>query len=150
MTRALAAMGLVAALVAGGGCTGAAVAGDAPATVTQGPPATPGDPVRGEQIYARCLGCHSLEYDRTGPRHCGIVGRRAGTVPGFAYSDALVASGITWSARSLEWFLADPLAAVPGTKMTFAGVPDAAERRDLVAWLVTASADPTRCGPTAP
>jgi cytochrome c len=55
-------------------------------------------------------------------------------------------SGITWSAASLDRFLADPLGVVPGTKMTFAGVTDPGERADLVAWLVVATADPARCG----
>jgi len=45
-----------------------------------------GDPQRGKEIYARCLACHALAYDRVGPRHCGLLGRRAGSVPGFAYS----------------------------------------------------------------
>lgn len=118
------------------------------AAALAGPPAggaTTGDPVRGEQIYARCLACHSLEMDRTGPRHCGLLGRKAGAVPGFDYSEAMKASGITWTEASLDRFLADPLGVIPGTKMTFAGVPDAAERADLIAWLSSVSADPKRC-----
>ncbi|MEO7159148.1 MAG: cytochrome c family protein, partial [Polaromonas sp.] len=47
------------------------------------------DSVRGEQLYARCIACHALAYDRVGPRHCGLLGRRAGSVPGFAYSPAM-------------------------------------------------------------
>lgn len=105
-----------------------------------------GDPARGEQVYAMCIGCHSLEVDRTGPRHCGLVGRHAASVPGFEYSDALVASGLVWDVSTLDRFLADPMATVPGTKMTFAGVKDDAERRDLIAWLAVAGADPARCG----
>ncbi len=109
------------------------------------PDAAASDAARGEQVYARCLGCHSLEADRTGPRHCGLSGRRAGTVPGFDYSPAMVASGITWNEGTLDRFLADPVGVVPGTRMTFAGVADATERRDLVAWLLAASVDPARC-----
>lgn len=119
------------------------VAEPAPAPVLATAPA--GDPARGEQIYARCIGCHSLDWDRTGPRHCGLLGRRAGTVPGFAYSPAMSGSGITWDAANLDRFLANPTEVVPGTRMTFAGVPDAAERRDLVAWLIVASTDPALC-----
>lgn len=53
-----------------------------------------GDAVRGEQVYTRCFACHALEHDRTGPRHCGLFGRKAGSVPGFDYSDAMKKSGI--------------------------------------------------------
>lgn len=94
-----------------------------------------GDARRGKEIYARCEGCHALAYDRVGPRHCGLLGRRAGSVPGFDYSPALKQSGITWSARTLERFLADPTGAVPGTSMTYAGIADAKDRADLIAYL---------------
>jgi cytochrome c len=94
-----------------------------------------GDATRGEQLYARCLACHALEYDRVGPRHCGLLGRRAGSVPGFDYSAAMKQSGIVWTARTLERFLAAPLEMVPGTTMTYAGVADPKERADLIAYL---------------
>jgi cytochrome c len=97
--------------------------------------ATAGDAKRGEPIYARCAACHALEYDRTGPRHCGLLGRTAGTVQGFAYSSALKRSGIVWSAATLDRFLADPMRAVPGTSMGYDGVKDARERSDLIAYL---------------
>ena len=65
--------------------------------VGTGPAWTAGDAQRGQQAYeARCGGCHSVEADRVGPRHAGIVGRRAGSVAGFDYSDALRQSGITF------------------------------------------------------
>src|SRR5665647_3619765 len=89
----------------------------------------------GETVYARCLGCHALAYDRTGPRHCALFGRRAGSVPGFAYSEAMKRSGIVWNAKTLDRFLANPPKAVPGTSMTYAGVPDGAERAALIAYL---------------
>ncbi len=101
-----------------------------------------GDPARGRAIYERCAGCHALAYDRTGPRHCGLLGRRAGSVPGFPYSEAMRRSGITWTASTLDRFLADPMAAVPGTAMGYAGVKDAAERADLIAFLAAADAGP--------
>ena len=94
-----------------------------------------GDPKAGEAVYSRCLACHALEYHRTGPKHCGLFGRRAGTAKGFEYSDAMKSSRITWNARTLDRFLADPLKAVPGTTMTYAGVPDAKDRADLIAYL---------------
>jgi cytochrome c len=94
-----------------------------------------GDAKRGEQLYARCAACHAMAYDRVGPRHCGLLGRRAGSLQGFDYSKAMKQSGIVWSARTLDRFLADPMAAVPGTTMTYAGISDPGERADLVAYL---------------
>jgi cytochrome c len=96
------------------------------------------DAEKGKEIYGRCLACHALEYDRVGPRHCGLFGRRAGSVPGFAYSEAMKRSKIVWNEKTLDRFLANPPKAVPGTAMTYAGVPDAKERADLIAYLKTA------------
>lgn len=93
------------------------------------------DATRGEQIYARCLACHALASDRVGPRHCGLLGRRAGSVPGFRYSEAMQGAGIVWSEKSLDRFLANPMRVVPGTFMTYDGVPLAADRADLIAYL---------------
>jgi len=104
------------------------------------------DAARGEKIYARCLACHALAYDRVGPRHCGLLGRRAGAVPGFDYSPSMKASGIVWNAKTLDRFLADPLRMVPGTTMTYAGIPDARERADLVAYLARAGKSARECG----
>jgi cytochrome c len=103
-----------------------------------------GDAKAGEALYERCAGCHSIEQDRAGPRHCGLFGRRAGGVPGFEYSEAMKRSGLVWSAESLDRFLANPDAMVPGTPMSIARVASAAERADLVAYL-RAAADPKRC-----
>jgi len=91
--------------------------------------------VRGEQIWSRCQACHALQYDRTGPRHCGLFGRRAGSVPGFDYSPAMKRSGIVWNTATLDRFIADPLGTVPGTTMGYAGVADPQERADLIAFL---------------
>jgi cytochrome c len=104
----------------------------ASAAIAQG---AAGDAKRGEEIYSRCLACHALSYDRTGPRHCGLFGRRAGSVPGFVYSDAMKRSNITWNAKTLDRFVGDPLKTVPGTAMGYAGVKDARERADLTAYL---------------
>ncbi|MBX3674404.1 MAG: c-type cytochrome [Burkholderiales bacterium] len=94
-----------------------------------------GNAVRGEALYERCFACHSLETDRAGPRHCGLLGRRAGSVPGFDYSPAMRAAGIVWSAETLDRFLAAPTAVVPGTSMGYAGIASAQERADLIAYL---------------
>lgn len=93
------------------------------------------DAVRGEQVYARCLACHALATDRVGPRHCGLLGRRAGTVPGFGYSPAMKKSKLIWDEKTLDRFLTKPLKVVPGTAMTYDGVPDAKDRADLIAYL---------------
>lgn len=108
------------------------------------PPASAASIQAGEAVYARCLGCHALAYDRTGPRHCGLFGRRAGSVPGFAYSPAMKASDIVWTARTLDRFLFKPMAAVPGTSMGYAGIADPRERADLIAWLKHAN-DSSQC-----
>ena len=100
-----------------------------------GAAAAAGDAKRGEQLYARCAACHALAYDRVGPRHCGLMGRPAGSIAGFDYSAAMKNSGIVWTAKTLDRFLAAPMQRVPGTTMTYAGVPDAKERADLVAYL---------------
>lgn len=97
-----------------------------------------GDPKAGEAIYPRCAACHALAYDRVGPRHCGLIGRPAGSVAGFEYSPAMKRSKLTWTRESLERFLADPIGTVPGTTMTYAGVPSAKERADLIAFLANA------------
>ena len=97
------------------------------------------DAARGEQLYARCAACHALQYDRVGPRHCGLLGRRAGSVPGFDYSPAMKRSKLVWTKENLSRFLADPVSVVPGTTMTYAGVDDAKKRADLIAYLGTAN-----------
>lgn len=115
----------------------------APASMAAGP--APGNPARGEALYGRCQACHALAYNRTGPMHCGLFGRRAGGVPGFAYSAAMAKSQIVWDAASLDRFLADPTGVVPGTSMGYAGIGNAQERADLIAWLKQATAAATEC-----
>lgn len=107
------------------------------ACMLAGPVWAGGDALHGLQAYdARCGGCHSVDADRIGPRHAGIVGRRAGSVAGFAYSDALRKSGITWDAKLLERWLADPEDLVPGQRMGYR-LGDAQARADIVAYLAT-------------
>jgi cytochrome c len=98
-----------------------------------------GDPKAGEAIYERCLACHALAYNRTGPKHCGLIGRRAGSVKDFQYSEAMKRSKIVWSEQALDRFLANPTKVVPGTLMGYAGVTDKKERADLIAFLVQAN-----------
>jgi cytochrome c len=101
---------------------------------------------RGREVYERCAACHSLERDRVGPRHCGLLGRRAGSVLGFPYSDAMRDSGIVWTWETLDRFIADPLGTVPGTFMGYAGIPDAEERAQLLAYLEDANRS-VQCDP---
>ena len=102
-------------------------------------PALQGDPVKGKELYSRCVACHALAYDRTGPRHCGLLGRRAGAIADFTYSKAMKDSGIVWTRATLDAFLANPMKSLPGTFMGYAGVTDRQERADLVAYLAQAS-----------
>jgi cytochrome c len=100
--------------------------------------AAAGDAKRGEELYARCAACHALAYDRVGPRHCDLLGRRAGSVSGFEYSPAMKRSRLIWTPENLSRFLADPVSIVPGTTMTYAGVDNTQDRADLIAYLGTA------------
>lgn len=96
-----------------------------------------GDATRGRQAYdERCGGCHSVQADRVGPRHAGLIGRRAGSVAGFEYSAALRASGLVWDEALLDRWLTDPEALVPGQRMGYR-LSDPAIRADIVAFLAT-------------
>jgi cytochrome c len=95
---------------------------------------SPSDPVHGKAVYQVCMGCHSLDEDDVGPRHRGVVGRVAGTVPGYAYSPALKNSHIVWSRKNLDRWLANPQGLVPGAKMFFA-MPNPQDRADVIAYL---------------
>ena len=100
-----------------------------------------GDPAAGAAVYERCLACHSLDRNRTGPKHCGLIGRPAGALPDFPYSDAMRNSGLIWDPATLDRFLADPMGMLPGTRMGYAGISDAKARADLIAFLATAGAN---------
>jgi cytochrome c len=102
-----------------------------------------GDVQRGKRLYeARCGGCHSVAHDRIGPRHAGVFGRRAGSVAGFDYSLALQrasAASVVWNAPTLDRWLTDPEALLPGQRMGYR-LMDAAERADVIAYLATLTA----------
>jgi cytochrome c len=104
-----------------------------------------GDPGRGERIYERCAACHSLDHNRTGPKHCALFGRSAGTLHEFEYSPAMRASGIVWNEKTLDRFLAAPTKVVPGTSMGYAGIDDPRERADLIAYLKAANGSRVQC-----
>jgi cytochrome c len=98
-----------------------------------------GDPARanaahGQALYQACAACHSIDDNDIGPRHRGVVGRRAGSIADYNYSSALKNSGLTWDKTMLDRWLSNPSALVPGTKMFFK-IDDAQTRADLIAYL---------------
>jgi cytochrome c len=100
-------------------------------------PASAGDAAHGEEIYnSRCVACHSPDANRVGPRHRGVVGRTAGSLADFNYSKAVKNSGIVWDEQTLDKWLTNPQAFIPGQRMNFK-VADPADRADLIAYLKT-------------
>lgn len=93
-----------------------------------------GDAARGKTLYQGCTSCHSLDDNDVGPKHRGVVGRKAGSIPDYTYSAALKTSGLTWDAASLDRWLTNPQALVPGTKMFFQ-LADPQNRADVIAYL---------------
>ena len=102
-----------------------------------------GDPTHGQQIFARCAACHTVGQSggKMGPSLNGVIGRKAGSVPGYAYSPAMKASGLKWDVATLARFLQGPSKAVPGTKMFFPGLPSPQDQADLTAYLQQYRAD---------
>ena len=99
-----------------------------------------GDAARGKMVFEkRCVGCHAMDANREGPQLRGVYGRKAGSVAGFQYSESLKSSGLTWNPETLDRWLTDPDATVPGNDMSFA-TPKATDRSDLIAYLQRVSA----------
>ncbi|HKS91092.1 MAG TPA: cytochrome c family protein [Tepidiformaceae bacterium] len=97
-----------------------------------------GDATLGSQVFRNCAACHSLEpaMNMTGPSLAGIFGRKAGALPSFhRYSAALKGSGVVWDDQSLDAWIRDPASLVPGNEMAFPGIPNAAARANLIAYL---------------
>ena len=104
-----------------------------------------GDAAAGVALLARCRACHTLDEGgarRVGPNIWGIVGKAKGTSEGYAYSDALANAGGTWTFADLDGYLTAPREFMPGTKMTFPGIPDAADRANAILSLRALSNDP--------
>lgn len=120
-----------------GRCRALAIAG---ATVTialgwAGPALAAGDADRGEKFYSsNCVACHSLDANRVGPMHRGVYGRKAGSVPGFAYSNAVKSSTVVWNEETLDKWLAGPLSFIPGNKMVVS-FSNPQDRADVIAYL---------------
>lgn len=100
-----------------------------------------GDAVKGASAFLECKTCHAVEegVDKIGPSLHGVVGRKAGSIASFSYSAANKGSGITWTPEKLFQYLENPQRVVPGTKMTYVGMPDPQKRADLIAYLKTNS-----------
>lgn len=110
--------------------------------------ASAADAARGAQVYEEqgCSGCHAPKEALVGPPHCGIIGRKAGAIEGYAYSDAIKDSGLTWDEKTLKEFLNGPLTFLPGTNMGFAGLYEEKDLNDLIAFLKTnRAADSADC-----
>ena len=93
-----------------------------------------GDPTHGEAIYQACTDCHSLDANDVGPRHRGVYGRKAGSLSDYGYSDALKSAKFVWTEETLDKWLTDPQAFVPGAKMFF-HLDDPQDRADVIAYL---------------
>src|SRR5262249_25494320 len=97
-----------------------------------------GNAAQGEHAFAKCALCHAKDKTNgIGPGLSGVIGRHAGSAPGFHYSEAMKNSTIVWDTKSLEVFIMAPQKALPGTTMPFPGIPDQKERNDLIAYLET-------------
>jgi cytochrome c len=93
-----------------------------------------GDADRGETLYEACQDCHSLDKNDVGPRHRGVFGRKAASLPDYDYSDALKSANIVWNEETLDKWLTDPQAVAPGAKMFF-HLENPQDRADVIAYL---------------
>lgn len=93
------------------------------------------DAAHGQELYeSRCGGCHSLDANRVGPAHRGVYGRKAGSAPNFSYSTAVKNSTVVWEENTLDAWLTNPQALIPGQRMNFR-VAAAEDRADIIAYL---------------
>ena len=131
---------VVMALVVYGACFaagGGAFAQTAPAPPREWLSPPPGDLQRGAALYQeRCTACHSIDSNKIGPAHRGVMGRRIGSLPGYKYSDELARSRLRWTPQTLNAWLEDPEELVAGQRMGFQ-VENVQERADLIAYLAT-------------
>lgn len=114
---------------------------------------TKADVSKGQQVSQRCEQCHDLSKggpDKIGPNLWGVVGRARASRSSFSYSSAMSSSHAPWTFEALFRYLKSPQAVVPGTKMSFAGLPSTQDRIDLIAWLRTQSDSPLPIPPPKP
>lgn len=100
-----------------------------------------GDAAKGEKVFKKCKTCHLVdkEKNKVGPHLVGIMGRAAGAVDGFKYSDAMKESGITWDDESIAAYLADPKGYIKGNKMAFPGLKKEDQIADVIAYIKEAT-----------
>jgi cytochrome c len=100
-----------------------------------------GDAVRGEARFLDCAACHKLAAgaNEVGPSLHGLFGRKAGELADFRFSPAMKRSGVTWTPGTLDRYLADPQGMIPANRMPYAGMANAGDRADLIAYLLKAS-----------
>jgi cytochrome c len=101
-------------------------------------PYNTGDPEAGKADFTQCAACHTTVQggpNMTGPNLYGVFGRKAGGQPDYAYSDALKSAGWTWDAQRIDQWITNPHTVLPGTKMTFVGMPSQKDRLDVIAYL---------------
>lgn len=98
-------------------------------------PAAAADAAHGQELYeSRCGGCHSLDANRVGPAHRGVYGRKAGSAPNFSYSTAVRNATVVWQEKTLDAWLTNPQALIPGQRMNFrVALPE--DRADIIAYL---------------
>jgi cytochrome c len=104
------------------------------------PACAAGNAANGASVFARCGICHNSANgagNKIGPDLFGVVGRKAGTAPGFSYSAAMKSAGFVWTNAKLDTYIKSPSTVVPGNKMAFIGIPSDSQRADLVAYLDT-------------
>jgi cytochrome c len=101
------------------------------------PAANAADAAAGKKVFAKCMPCHNADkpQNKVGPTLVGLFGREAGAVEGFKYSDANKNSHVVWTVETLNEYLKDPKAYMPGNKMVFAGIKDDGDRANLIAYL---------------
>ena len=101
------------------------------------------DVERGKAVFEQCAACHSLDGtgDYDGPTLKGVIGRKAGSLEDYRYSAAMKRSDVVWDAATLDQYVADPQAFIPGNRMAFAGINDKTQRDDLIAFLAVATKD---------
>ena len=101
---------------------------------------TGGDPAQGERVFAKCRACHQIgegAHAFVGPELNGLIGRHAGSLPGYSYSEAMKSSGLVWDEATFKDYIRDPRAKVPGTKMTFPGLSRQSDIDNVTAYLKT-------------
>jgi nitrite reductase (NO-forming) len=111
-----------------------------------------GDVAAGRQVYRKCQACHAMEPRKNlvGPSLAGIVGRKAGSVPNYSYSPAMKNANVTWDAKTLDAYLADPQKVVPANKMPFPGLKTEHDRTDVIAYLAANGASAPQSAQTSP